>query len=104
MIIYKLTNKVNGKIYIGKTERTIKERLDEHIRHNYIIVDKAIHKYGIDSFVVEIVDSASSLKELDKKEQEWIKNVTAYCRMDIIKHLAVVLPKGFIIGMNLSGK
>lgn len=83
MIIYKLTNKVNGKVYIGKTERTIKERMDEHIRHNYIVVDKAIRKYGIDSFVVEVVDSASSIEELDKKEQEWIEKCDC------------LLPKGY---------
>lgn len=83
MIIYKLTNKVNGKIYIGKTERTIEERMGEHVRHDYIIVDKAIRKYGIESFIVEVVDSADSLDELDKKEQEWIKKCDC------------LLPKGY---------
>ena len=83
MIIYKLTNKVNGKIYIGKTERTLKERMDEHIRHSYIVVDKAIKKYGIDSFLVEVVDFASSTEELNQKEQEWIKKYDC------------MLPKGY---------
>ena len=32
MIIYKYTNKLNGKIYIGQTVRTLEERLKEHIR------------------------------------------------------------------------
>ena len=26
MLIYKITNKINGKIYIGQTTRTLKER------------------------------------------------------------------------------
>ena len=28
--IYQITNDINGKIYIGKTERTIEERFKEH--------------------------------------------------------------------------
>lgn len=83
MIIYKLTNTINGKIYIGKTGRTLEERMAEHIRHNYMVVDKAIRKYGVDSFIVETVDSADSLEELDIKEQVWIEKCDC------------MLPKGY---------
>ena len=31
--IYKITNNINQKSYIGKTERTISIRYKEHLRH-----------------------------------------------------------------------
>lgn len=31
--IYKITNLINNKLYIGKTERTIEVRWKEHLRH-----------------------------------------------------------------------
>ena len=35
--IYKITNNINQKSYIGKTERNISVRYKEHIRHkNYL--------------------------------------------------------------------
>ena len=69
MIIYKVTNKVNGKIYIGQTVRTLEQRKWQHLdaakngckTHFY----NAIRKYGEDNFVFEIIDEASSLEELN---------------------------------------
>ena len=34
---------------------------------------KDIEKYGLESFTFEIIDSASSQEELDKKQKEYIK-------------------------------
>ena len=57
--IYKITNKENGKIYIGKTVNTIQERWHEHISEAFngnisnSLIHKAIVKYGIDAFLVE---------------------------------------------------
>jgi hypothetical protein len=50
MIIYKTTNLINGKIYIGK---------DKHNNDNYIgsgkILKQAIAKYGRNNFVKEVM-------------------------------------------------
>lgn len=73
MIIYKMHNCITGKDYIGQTTRSLEERTAEHIRHNEIVVDKAISKYGIDNFIVEEIDSASTIEELNEKEIYWIK-------------------------------
>ena len=73
MIIYKMTNNINGKVYIGQTIRELDERTKEHIRHNKIIIDKAIQKYGIENFTVEQIDLAESIDELNQKEMYWIK-------------------------------
>ena len=58
-IIYKFTNKVNGKIYIGLTNRSFKTRKYEHIlasnKSPKFKFHQAIKKYGIDNFNEEIL-------------------------------------------------
>ena len=82
MIIYKLTNKYNNKVYIGLTSSTLEKRLAQHhyeSRHN---IDRplyrAMRKYGEDAFLAEIIDTASSLDELKEKEKYWIKYYNSY--------------------------
>ena len=70
--IYKITNQINGKIYIGQTTRTIDERWKQHIKDSYGRIDdltfhRAIRKYKKENFKVECMVSAieydiSSLK------------------------------------------
>lgn len=73
MIIYKVTNRINGKVYIGQTVRNLQERMEEHARHTNTAFDKALRKYGLDAFDVEEIDSASTMDELNQKEMHWIK-------------------------------
>jgi len=60
-IIYVLTNKINGKQYVGQTIRPFNNRLQEHLymankEKPKTIITKAIKKYGIDSFNTETHD------------------------------------------------
>lgn len=74
MIIYKITNKINGKIYIGQTIRSLNKRIYEHLargRNTYF--DRALHKYGIQNFNIEVIDYAENKDELNKKESYYIK-------------------------------
>ena len=68
MIIYKTTNKVNSKCYVGK---------DSHNDPDYlgsgVYLSKAINKYGRENFVKETIDSAETSEEINKKEKRWIK-------------------------------
>lgn len=78
MFIYKITNKINGKIYIGQVyNKSIYDRWDRHVKSaspsSRSYVDRAISKYGKDNFVVEQIDEATSLEELNQKEKYWIK-------------------------------
>lgn len=75
--IYKITNKINGKIYIGKTVKTIEERFKRHAydshrndRNNYFY--NAIKKYGIENFIIEEIENVDNSK-LNEKEKYWIK-------------------------------
>lgn len=78
--IYKITNIVNNKIYIGLTTQTIKERWRQHVSSAYSkksksyneVFKKAIRKYGENSFRIEEIDNALTLKELKEKEKYWI--------------------------------
>ena len=74
VIIYKITNNINGKIYVGQTCRSLEDRMAEHVRHSTIVVDKAIQKYGADNFTVERIDVACDIDELNQKEQFWIQH------------------------------
>lgn len=77
--IYKLTNKINNKIYIGKAN-DVKIRWNSHIKssfkesnHSYNYpIHCAIRKYGADNFNVEIIDTAETTKEINEKEKYWI--------------------------------
>ena len=73
MIIYKVTNKINNKIYIGQTIRTLEERIKEHTRKRNSSLYKAFNKYGIENFEIEIIDKCNTTEELNKKEIYWIK-------------------------------
>lgn len=78
MIIYKIINKINKKVYIGQTIKTFKERFKRHMSDslNYRIDTKfsrAIRKYGQNNFIGYIIDTAITQEELDEKECYWIK-------------------------------
>lgn len=78
MYIYKITNKINNKIYIGQVyNKTIYDRFKRHIKsacqNSKSYIDRAINKYGSENFICELIDTANNLEELDKKEIYWIK-------------------------------
>lgn len=76
MLIYKITNKLNGKLYIGQTVRTLEERKQQHLQNvgklnNNIYL--AMRKYGIDNFKFETICYAKDVDELNKLETYYIK-------------------------------
>ena len=80
MIIYKATNKINGKIYIGQTIKTLQKRINGHIsngnRYNYKFAN-AIKKYGADGFEWEIIEECKTIKQLNEREEYWIKELNS---------------------------
>ena len=71
MWIYKITNKINNKSYIGQTKRIVKSRWQRHINDamNNILdthFARAIRKYGAKNFSVETIDSSDSQDELNR--------------------------------------
>lgn len=72
--IYKITNLVNGKCYIGQTVGSIEARWKRHCSdsNKCPAIHNAILKYGIQNFQVEQIDTATSQEELNEKEAHWI--------------------------------
>lgn len=78
MEIYKLTNIINGKCYIGKTERTLDIRWKSHVydslKRNYkSLINYAIRKYGPESFNKHVLYVCKSKNILDNMEILMIK-------------------------------
>ena len=73
MLVYLVTNKENGKVYVGKTEKTLNNRWRQHIRAarggSPFRFHKAIRKYGEQGFEVVELCHASSVEELDVLER-----------------------------------
>lgn len=79
--IYKITNNINQKIYIGKTT---KERAsDRFSQHRYLArhleqekgssyLHKAMNSYGVDNFSFEVIEICDN-ELLNEKEQYWIR-------------------------------
>lgn len=76
-IIYCITNKVNGKRYIGQTTRTVSERFNGHLysfgRNGCPLLSAAIKKYGKEAFDVFVIGSAATQYELDLLEIKLIE-------------------------------
>jgi len=82
MIIYKITNTINNKIYIGQTTKTLNERILYHLydcKTEKLPLYNAINKYGWNNFKVEVIDNANTQEELNKKEIHWIKELNSLC-------------------------
>lgn len=78
-VIYKITNLVNGKIYIGQTiepKRRWRDHKNKNNKDNSII-GRAIKKYCIENFVFEIIDDAKSPEELNKLEEKYINELNS---------------------------
>ena len=67
--IYVLTNKVNGKKYVGQTRLSVCKRISCH-KHSKFPIGRAIAKYGWDNFSVETLEYPNDV--LDKMEQRFI--------------------------------
>ena len=77
MHIYKITNIINQKVYIGQTvQRNPKMRWYAHLadarRGKKSYLYDSIRKYSKESFVWEVIDCAASIDELNDKEEHWL--------------------------------
>ena len=69
--IYKRTNLINNKVYIGQTINNPEIRWKAEDTSQQAI-GVAVRTYGSENFLNEIIDYASSREELNEKEKYWI--------------------------------
>ena len=76
MIIYKVTNLINGKIYIGQTKHSLEYRKQRHLQcarngaNNHLY--QAIRKYGESNFKWEVIHTTDDKDELNFLETYYI--------------------------------
>ena len=76
--IYKITNKVNGKSYIGQTRYTIEFRWRQHLhKKDNTYFHNAIRKYGADNFIVEKLEECN-IEDLNEKEIYYIAKYNTF--------------------------
>lgn len=79
--IYQITNKINGKIYIGKTEHSIEKRFKEHCtdafkdRNEKRPLYAAMRKYGIENFEISLLEETNNPEE---REVYWIEQKRSF--------------------------
>jgi hypothetical protein len=86
MFIYKITNKQNSKIYVGKCQKKNSEYFGSGI-----LIQRAVKKYGYENFIKEYICKCNSKIQLNKKERYWIR------------HLDSISPKGYNIALGGDG-
>lgn len=81
--IYKITNKLDGKIYIGSTY-SFRKRRREHLStlkantHSNRHLQNAFNKYGRENFSISIVEHVKKEEELIPAEQRYLDEIKPY--------------------------
>ena len=79
--IYQITNKLNGKIYIGKSEHNIEKRFKEHCsdafkeRNEKRPLYAAMRKYGVENFEISLIEETDKPNE---REVYWIEHTGSF--------------------------
>lgn len=71
MVIYLITNTLNGKQYVGQTQRTLLHRMKQHLKE-HLYIDRVIRKYGIENFTFKVLEECATIDELNEQERFWI--------------------------------
>lgn len=77
MFIYEIRNKINNKVYIGQSLQKTKHRLQEHVSklrgnvHENPHLQKAWNKYGEQNFSISVLETTTSLDNLNKLEEKY---------------------------------
>lgn len=82
-IVYKLTNSITGKSYIGYTTKTLEQRFEQHVfdaleRKSNTYLHRSIRKHGEEAFTKEVIAESDDVEELKRLEIFYIKEFQTY--------------------------
>lgn len=76
MFIYKITNRLDGKFYVGQTIKPITYRFRKHcetaLRGEGYKLHAAVRKHGKENFYVELLEECETLEQLNERETHFI--------------------------------
>jgi len=76
MLVYLITSKDTGRVYVGQTVRPLHKRMYRHWEHarrgRMHPLYAAIRKYGESSFSVRVLEVVTTQEELDSAERKWV--------------------------------
>ena len=62
--VYKITNRLNGKIYVGQTKQPIEKRFMQHSQANSPLV-QAMRQCGLENFTIEVIEECATQEEVN---------------------------------------
>lgn len=75
--VYKITNLITHKVYIGLTTRGIKKRWQDHVNaannRSSTVLHNSIRKYGTDNFFIEVIEECPDFETMIAREIHWIQ-------------------------------
>jgi group I intron endonuclease len=84
-LCYKITNTINGKVYIGITRRTLADRWRDHLKpvkynleQNTHLLHLAIKKYGEAAFLMEEIGRTDNKDDIKEMEQRFIQEYNSF--------------------------
>lgn len=82
-IIYKITNSLTNKCYIGYTSKEINIRWSQHIHRSFkknlnCKFDNALRKYGVTNWTIEVLEENLSVAESKEREVYYIQLFDSY--------------------------
>ena len=72
MVVYKITNQLNGKPYVGQTSQSIEKRFLQHSKADTPL-GQAMRDCGIENFTIEVIEECNTPEQAKKQECFWIK-------------------------------
>lgn len=93
MVIYKITNLINGDLYVGKTAKGLPSRIKTHkesYKSSQTYIHRAMKKYGFVNFKFEVLEHITDITCINDRERYWIS------------YLDCLAPKGY--NMTLGGE
>lgn len=76
--VYKITSRLNGKVYVGQTRLLIEKRFLQHAKSDTPL-GKAMRDCGLENFAIEIIEECETLEQAQRQEKFWIKALD--CKM-----------------------